>query len=199
MTVSDGTWTVDFWLDPACPLTRHTARWLSSVASEVPIDVRWRVMSLSVLNEHRADDPEGDPNGFLWVPARVATAVRTGHGHAALGGFYDALWISPDGAEREWIGDIPEALRRSGLPADLADAGSSTEYDDALRASHHDAVARIESETGTPVLTVTTPAGEQRSFFGPVLRSTPEDADALRLWNAVHLLTDAPAFRELKT
>ena len=53
-------WTVDFWLDPACPLTRHTARWITRVADEIPIRIRWRVMSLSVLNEHRDDDPEGE-------------------------------------------------------------------------------------------------------------------------------------------
>jgi hypothetical protein len=50
-------WSVDFWLDPACPLTRITARWVEVVAKQVPMDIRWRVMSLSVLNEHREDDP----------------------------------------------------------------------------------------------------------------------------------------------
>ncbi|MBP2364814.1 mycothiol-dependent nitroreductase Rv2466c family protein [Pseudonocardia parietis] len=104
-------WTVDFWLDPACPLTRHTARWVVRIAEEVPLQVRWRVMSLSVLNEHRDDDPEDDPHGYLWIPARVAAAVQTEDGHTALGRFYDALWTEPDGTEREWIGDIDAALQ----------------------------------------------------------------------------------------
>ncbi|WP_157181513.1 hypothetical protein [Actinopolymorpha alba] len=36
-----------------------------------------------------------------WTPARVATAIRIEHGHAALGAFYDALWTESDGTERE--------------------------------------------------------------------------------------------------
>jgi hypothetical protein len=76
--------TVDFWLDPSCPLTRHTARWLVSIADDVPLRVRWRVMSLSVLNENRDDDPEDDPEGYLWIPARVAAAGASTAHDAAL-------------------------------------------------------------------------------------------------------------------
>jgi hypothetical protein len=190
-------WTVDFWLDPACPLTRHTARWIAQLADEIPLQVRWRVMSLSVLNEHRDDDPEDDPNGYLWIPARVAAAVQTEHGHDALGAFYDALWTDPDGTEREWNGDISEALQRSGLPAGLADAGTSTDYDAALRTSHHAGVDRIDAEIGTPVLVITTPDEHQQALFGPVL-SAPTGAHARRLWEATVLLTSIPTFREIK-
>lgn len=66
--MTDGRWTVDFWLDPACPLTRNTAGWIVSVARQLPVDVRWRVRSLSVLNEHRDDDREGDDAGYLQMP-----------------------------------------------------------------------------------------------------------------------------------
>jgi hypothetical protein len=196
--MTDDVWTVDFWLDPACPLTRHTARWIRSIAGAVPLDVRWWAMSLSVLNEHRDDDPEGDPHGYLWIPARVAAAVQVEHGHAALGAFYDALWTDPDGTEREWIGDSTEALRRCGLSAELAGAGTRTDYDTALRASHHAGVDRIDAEIGTPVLAITTPRGDQRACFGPVLDAVPDGAAALRLWEAVLLLAHVPAFRELK-
>lgn len=192
-------WCVDFWFDPACPLTRHTARWIGQVADEVPLQVRWRVMSLSVLNEHRGDDPENDPHGYLWVPARVAVAVQTEHGHAALGAFYDALWTGPDGAERDWVGDFADALRRARLPARLADAGTSTAYDQALRDSHHAGVDRVAAEVGTPILAITTPDGHERSLFGPVLDAVPDQADAVRLWEAALLLGRIRAFREIKT
>jgi hypothetical protein len=191
-------WTVDFWLDPACPLTRHTARWIARIAAEVPLQVRWRVMSLSVLNEHRDDDPEDDPHGYLWISARVAAAVVSEHGHDALGAFYDALWTHPDGTEREWIGDIGEALHRSALPVGLADAGTSTDYDAELRASHHAGVDRIDAEIGTPVLVITAPDGNEQALFGPVLNAVPSEADARRLWAATLLMTRIPAFREIK-
>ncbi|MFF1649505.1 disulfide bond formation protein DsbA [Streptomyces sp. NPDC058240] len=191
-------WSIDVWLDPACPLTRHTARWVAQIAEEVPLRVCWHVMSLSVLNERRDDAPEGDPHGYLWIPARVAAAVQTEHGHAALGAFCDALWTELDGTEREWIGDIGEALQRSGLPTGLAEVGTCTDYDDELRASHHAGVDRIDSEIGTPVLAITKPDGDQRSFFDPVLDAVPARADAIRLWEAARLLAGVPTFREIK-
>ncbi|MFD3701391.1 disulfide bond formation protein DsbA [Streptomyces sp. NPDC058646] len=197
-TTTKAGWSVDFWLDPACPLTRHTARWIAQVADQVALQVRWWVMSLAVLNEHRDDDPEGDPHGYLWIPARIAAAVQTEHGHTALGTFYAALWTEPDGTAREWIGDIDEALHRSGLPTVLTEAGTATDYDQALRASHHAGVDQIDAQIGTPVLAITTPDGIQRAFFGPVLHATPARADAIRLWEATLLMASVSTFRELK-
>ena len=191
-------WVVDFWLDPACPLTRHTARWITRIADEVPLEVNWRVMSLSILNEHRDGDPEGDPHGYLWIPARVAAAVQTRHGHDALGAFYNALWTDPDGTERQWLGELGAALQRTGLPVELAKAGASTDFDAELRASHHDGVDRIDAEIGTPVLAIAAPDGGQRAFFGPVLDTVPTRGEQLRLWEAMVLLTKVPTLREIK-
>jgi hypothetical protein len=192
-------WIVDFWLDPSCPLTRITAQWIAMVAGQVPLEVRWRVMSLSVLNEHREVDPEGDEAGYLWIPARIATAVQVNHGHAALGAFYDALWTDPNDSGREWIGEFEDALRRCGLPPELAEAGLTTEYEAALRASHQEAVSRIEAEVGTPILGITTPSGDEHTVFGPVITKHPSAEDALRLWQGTLLLASIPGFRELKS
>jgi hypothetical protein len=140
--VTDGRWTVDFRLGPACPLTRNTAGWIVSVARQLPVDVRWRVMSLSVLNEHRDEDREGDA-GYLQIPARVATAVQVTHGQAAPGAFNDALWTDADGTHQECIGDIAAALVRCGLPHALAGIGHTTDYDSALRRSQRDGVGPL--------------------------------------------------------
>ena len=44
--------TVDFWFDPICPWAWMTSRWMDrGGAGARPVDVRWHVMSLSVLNE----------------------------------------------------------------------------------------------------------------------------------------------------
>lgn len=191
-------WSVDFWLDPACPLTRNAARWISQIANHVRLNVRWRVMSLSVLNEHREDDPEDDPHGYLWIPARVAAAIQAEHGHDALGAFYDALWTDPDGAEREWIGDFTEALQRASLPIELAESGTSTDYDTELRTSHDAGIGRIDAEVGSPILAITNPDGAEYALFGPVLSALPTDEEAIRLWEATLLLTSIPTLREIK-
>jgi hypothetical protein len=120
------------------------------------------------------------------------------HGHAALGRFYDALWTEAYGSHRQEMGDIDDALRQAGLPSGLAGVGTSTDYDSALRASHHDAVSRIDAEIGTPVLTITTPDGDAPTVFGPVVTALPSATDALRLWQGTLLVAGVPGFREIK-
>src|SRR5690606_6942544 len=104
------TWTADIWFDPSCPLSRVTARWLAEAARVRPIAVRRHVMSLTILNEHRDDDPEGDPEGYLLIPARICAAVRSRYGSDALGRFHDALWSGEEHGEQDWIGAPEDAL-----------------------------------------------------------------------------------------
>ncbi|SFP95848.1 hypothetical protein SAMN05421810_1049 [Amycolatopsis arida] len=193
-------WIADFWFDPSCPYTFITSRWLVEVTTVRPVDVRWRVMSLSVLNEHRDDDPEGDPEGYLWVPVRVCAAVARHHGHDALGRFYAELWsgADQDRVGQDWIGDLETALAAAGLPTSLAEAGTTEEYDDAVRASHQDGVRLVGDHTGTPVLAVTCPDGSRPAMFGPVLSQVPHGERAGRLWDGVLLVTGVPGFHELK-
>lgn len=185
----------DFWLDPACPYTWVTARWLNEVTKVRPVTIRYRVMSLSVLNEGRDDDPEGDPEGYLWVPVRVCAAVQGRHGHEALGRFYIELW-NRDHATGDWLGDMADALERAGLPRDLAHAGP--EYDDAVRASHAEAMRELGSHVGTPIIATTTPGGRRVAFFGPVISTVPTGAAAGDLWDGTLLVAGTPGFHELK-
>ena len=187
----------DFWFDPSCPYTWITSRWLVEVAKVRPVEVRWHVMSLSVLNEGLEDDPEGDPEGYMWVPVRICAAVQQEYGQERLGRLYTAMWTH--GRERgagEWLGALHDSLTAAGLPPELAEVGQTSAYDDAVRASHDEGMALI-GKAGTPIVAVT--AGEERiPFFGPVLSRIPEGEQAGRLWDGTLLVSGTPGFHELK-
>ncbi|WP_406674043.1 disulfide bond formation protein DsbA [Nonomuraea sp. N2-4H] len=186
----------DMWFDPSCPYSWLTSRWLLEVSRVRPVEVRWHVLSLSVLNEGRDEDPEGDTEGYLWVPARVCAAVRRAHGQEALGRFYTALWTTGEG---DWPGDLRTALEAAGLPPDLAEAGLGNEYDDELRASTAEALRLIGGEhVGTPIVAVSEEGAAPVAFFGPVISKVPTGEDAGRLWDGTLLVASTPGFHELK-
>lgn len=190
-------WIADIWFDPSCPYTWITSRWLVEVTEVRPVEIRWRVMSLSVLNEHRDDDPEGDPDGYLWVPVRICAAVADRHGQEALGRFYAALWSGARGGD-DWMGDFEAALAEAGLPAELASAGMTTDYDEAVRASHAEGVGLVAEDTGTPIVAVSGPGVERVAVFGPVISRVPRGEEAGRLWDGLVLMASVPGFHSIK-
>lgn len=146
---------VDFWFDPVCPYTWITSRWLREVERVRDIAMRWRVMSLAVLNEGLAVDPE-DPEGlygeYMKAHGRVCAAVRERHGNEALGRYFDALGQRLH-EQQDWSG-MAAALATAGLPADLASVAMTGEYDAVVRASHQAGIALVGTDVGTPVLSV---------------------------------------------
>ena len=58
------------------------------------------------------------------------------------------------------------------------------------------ALSRTGPGVGTPIVVFQPPDG--LAFFGPVISRIPDDADALRLWDAVLTLGAWPGFAEIK-
>jgi 2-hydroxychromene-2-carboxylate isomerase len=187
---------VDFWFDPLCPWAWITSRWLLEVAELRPVVPRWHVMSLAVLNENKEGLPERykDSMAKAWGPVRVCIAAEQKLGPGVLGPLYTAIGtrFHHEKAERDRA-TIEAALAEAGLPADLADAMDSTDYDEALRASHCDGMDRVGYEVGTPVIAV-----GDLSIFGPVVSPIPRGEAAARLWDGVLLIAGTDGFFEMK-
>lgn len=195
MSASPAAATAHFWFDPVCPWAWMSSRWMLEVARVRPVTPEFHVMSLAVLNKGR-DLPEQyiELMEKAWGPVRVCIAAEAQHGNEVLLPLYTSLGtrIHPAGQEPgpELIAD---ALAEVGLPAELAAAATSTEWDERLEASHHDGMDRVGTDVGTPVISV-----EGVSFFGPVVTPAPKGEAAGLLWDGVVLVAATPGFYELK-
>lgn len=193
---------VDFWFDPLCPWAWLTSRWMLEVEKVRDVEVRWHVMSLSVLNEPRLDElPERYQELMQsgWGPVRVCIAAEQKHGSEVLGRLYTALGTRLHNRHEERSRElIVSALEEAGLPAELADAMDSEAYDTELRASHKAGIDLVGQDVGTPVIAVPGADGEQIAFFGPVVTPAPKGEAAARLWDGTLLVASTPGFYELK-
>lgn len=194
---------VDFWFDPVCPWAWMTSRWMLEVEKVRDVEVRWHVMSLSVLNEDRLDGMPEEYRDLLenkaWGPVRVVVAAQQKHGDAVVGPLYTALGTRfhnrGEGVTRE---AVVAALKDVGLPEELAEYADSDAYDTELRASHKEGIDKVGQEVGTPVIAVPGADGEQLAFFGPVVTPAPKGEEAAKLWDGTLMVASIPGFYEIK-
>ncbi|MDA3039117.1 MAG: hypothetical protein O3C27_06230 [Actinomycetota bacterium] len=200
---------IEFFWDPVCPFAWITAQWVRQVADQRDYEVDWRFISLRLLNKHKdyatqfpPEYEHGHTAGLRFL--RVAAAVRDELGRQPMGALVEAFgrsyWDMPKGsgmrARLSTTEHATEVLEAAGVPVRFAAALDDTSWDQLLDDETELALARTGRDVGTPIITFQPPDGV--SFFGPVISRVPDDADALRLWDAVVTLADFPGFAEMK-
>ena len=190
---------VQFWFDPLCPWAWITSRWILEVEQVRPVKADWRIMSLAYLNliQHEG---KGLSEDYLermsraCGPIRVCAAAAQHSGPGILGPLYTAIGTRfHNQGRRDDPQTIPEALAEVGLPASLAEAAESTEFDQLIKDSHHEAFDEVGTDVGTPVLRI-----RGRALFGPVITPAPRGEAAGQLWDGLALVAAADGFFELK-
>ena len=190
---------VQFWFDPVCPWAWITSRWILEAQKVRPVRPDWRIMSLAYLNltQHEGKELSEDyleRMGRAWGPVRVCAAAAQHSGPEILGPLYTALGTRfHNEGRREDPNVLKEAVAAVGLPASIADAATSTEFDEAIKASHHEAFDEVGLDVGTPVVRI-----RGNALFGPVITPAPKGEAAGRLWDGLALVADADGFFELK-
>jgi 2-hydroxychromene-2-carboxylate isomerase len=185
----------DFWFDPLCPFAWITSRWMLEVEQVRDVKVTWRAMSLYFLNKDRDLSPDYQARVARGLPiGRVLVATEQQVGREALGPLYTAFGTRIHHEKQDVGRDlVVGALEDAGLPADLVEAMDDASYDDALLASHQEAIDQVGDDVGTPTI-----AFNGSAFFGPVLSRIPRGEDAGRVWDGTIALAEFDYFFEIK-
>lgn len=198
---------VTFYFDVSCPFCWVTSRWIKEVEKVRDIEVEWKPMSLSVLNEGRDELPE--EYKFMmqcnWTPARLFNAVFSQDGQEAVDKLYTALGTkihNENRIDRHAYVDEPahafdelikEALAEVGLPEERLAQALTTEFDELMRENHAEAMKELGNDVGTPVVKLNDVA-----FFGPVLTRIPRGEEAGKIFDGSVAVASYPYFFEIK-
>jgi hypothetical protein len=200
---------VEFFVDPGCPWAWVTSRWVKDVAPHRDLDVVWRSYCLEIRDDYGVAP---------WVPEQFRETALAGHAlsHRMLRIFeaarvhagepaVDALYsewgrrrFSDDGRRRGSDGGdeiLVACLATGGLPPDLVSAAGDEKWDAPITEAMEVAYAFGGPKTQTPTIVVR--ADPAHGFKGPVMSPAPTGDAALRLWDAIQVISAEPGFFEI--
>jgi 2-hydroxychromene-2-carboxylate isomerase len=185
---------VTFFFDPVCPWTWRASRWLTTVAEARNLDIEWRPLSLLVLNNGQDEEHGAEGEATHRALRLVEHLARAGR-QADIAVLYSALGqLAHEEGFRIDDDLIATAVRSAGLTDDGA-ALDRAGLDAGVRASTEEATKAAGPGVGSPVIVL---PGARRGLHGPVLKTVPDKAEALALWEAVEALAPIEGFFGIK-
>ncbi len=195
---------VEVFIDPSCPWAWITSRWVAEVAPRRDLAVCWRSYCLEIRDDYgvaptvpqefrqRALDSHAISHRML----RILEAARAEAGEGAVDRLY-AEW-----GRRFFLPGRPEAaellaacIAATDLDATLIAAADDEKWDSPIRDAMEVAYAFGGPKTQTPTIVVR--VDPPHGFKGPVMAPAPEGDAAVRLWDAIQVLSAHEGFFEV--
>jgi predicted DsbA family dithiol-disulfide isomerase len=195
---------VEVFVDPSCPWAWITSRWIKDVAPHRDLAVTWRSYCLEIRDDYGVAPTISEKYREIAISAhalshrmlRIFEAARAQAGEEAV----DALlteWGSVffvDGAARD-DSVLSGCLAACGLDRELIEAADDEKWDAPIVEAMEVAYEFGGPKTQTPTIVVR--ADPPHGFKGPVMAPAPTGAAALRLWDAIEVISQEPGFFEI--
>lgn len=183
-------------VDPVCPWTYRTARWLLGVRGLLNIEVAWGLLSLEYVNRGVPGHPMAQRFRANRLAMRALRIAGDRLGEKGIEELYLSLaqLVHEGGMSLGDLGTVRAALKARGLPWDWADEAQG---DESLEARLWEQYERETSKGafGVPTLFF---GGQEVPYYGPVISKVPQGEEAIALWRGIVELVNLDFFYELK-
>jgi 2-hydroxychromene-2-carboxylate isomerase len=195
---------IEVYTDPSCPWAWVTSRWIKEVAPQRDLTVTWASYCLEIRDDygvaptmpadHRDDAITAHALSHRML--RIFEAARAEAGETAVDALYTEWgqrFFFPGGPTGDEL--LTTCLEASGLDKGLLAASDDDKWDAPIVDAMEVAYAFGGPKTQTPTIVV---RGEPpHGFKGPVMAPAPVGDAALRLWDAIEVLSAEPGFFEI--
>jgi 2-hydroxychromene-2-carboxylate isomerase len=195
---------VEVYVDPSCPWAWITTRWVKEVAPARDLDVVWKSYCLEIRDDYDVAPtmPADRRDAAIAAHAlshrmlRIFEAARARAGEDAV----DAL-LTEWGRRffvRHAVRDeslLAAVVEAGGLDVELLGAADDEKWDAPIVDAMEIAYAFGGAKTQTPTIVVRD--DPPHGFKGPVMAPAPTGDAAVRLWDAIQVISREPGFFEI--
>jgi 2-hydroxychromene-2-carboxylate isomerase len=195
---------VEVYVDPSCPWAWVTTRWLKEVAPQRDLDVTFPSYCLEIRDDYGVVPTMPDDRRAAALAGhalshrmlRIFEAARARFGEPAVDALLTAWgprFFARNAARDDAL--LAACLDACGLDPELLEAADDDTWDVPIVAAMEIAYAYGGAKTQTPTIVVR--ADPPHGFKGPVMAPAPTGEAALRLWDAIQVISQEPGFFEI--